>query len=109
MNCLLCGRLLREGNREDLGSPPSEHVLFYTRGSADSRAYRPDDRDADREHLVVAVCDPCLAGAGEQGLVLHEKLQTFPGMPFPGEWETRQWRTPDGRLVHNPGKKTEQE
>lgn len=94
MTCLLCGRELNEGSRAQLGSPSSGFLRFYTRGSEDSGVFAPDGRASDCEHLVIIICDSCLADAGELGLVLHGLLQAPPGTPLPGEWEYTMWQLP---------------
>jgi hypothetical protein len=92
VSCLLCGRELNEGGRDDLGSPSSGYLRFYTRGSIQSGAFNPGDHQADCEHLLIAICDDCLRDAGELGLVQHGKLEALPGDPLPGEWEYTRWR-----------------
>lgn len=92
MNCLLCGRNLTEGSRDELGSPSSGFLRFYTRGSEDSAVFTPDGRATDCEHLVVGICDDCMKDAGELGLVRHGELESLPGYPLPGQWNYTQWR-----------------
>jgi hypothetical protein len=90
--CISCGSSLEA---EPLGSPPSGGLLFYSRGSDESRVYSPYPGTADTEHLVIAVCDACLADAGDDGLVAYGTLYRPLGSPLPGTWEYTSWRLPD--------------
>jgi hypothetical protein len=90
VQCVKCGRVLRR--QAGAGGDSVPGLLFYTRGREDSDVFDPEPGRADREHLVIGVCDGCLTEAGDVGLVVHETLDWSIGRPLPGEWRARRWR-----------------